>query len=368
MNKTLIDKSKLKLTNLLQEGLDNEIITKEHFTAMDPKAKNAAKFYMTFKVHKEHAHGETPPERPICSGSGTMLENACKFVEHYIKERGISHKNYLKDTPDFLRYVEHLNQTESFENSLIVTIDVIGLFTNIPEHDGIEAVKEALEERQDDKINREFLIRILEFILQNNIMEFNSQFYKQEIGAPMGQIQVPAYANNFMAKKIDPRILALAQKYTKHGKVPMEILKRCLDDFISIWKGTSKDLHKFLEDINQIHPNIKFTMKHTTNSLEVPEDRCDCTEEKSIAFLDTSLMIKNTKISVDLYKKPTDRNQYLLTNSIHPPDCLKNIPYSLALRITRMCTEKEDREKRYMELKEFLIERKYKPSLIDASI
>ena len=109
-------------------------------------------------------------------------------------------------------------------------------------------------------------------------------------------------------------------------------------------------------------------MKHTSDSLEAPEDRCECKEEKSIAFLDTSLMIKDTKISVDLYKKPTDRNQYLLTNSIHPPDCLRNIPYSLALRITIVCTEKEDRENKYMKLKEYLIERKYKPSLIDASI
>ena len=85
-----------------------------------------------------------------------MLENACKFVEHYIKEIGVNHQTYLKDTPDFLRFVEHLTDAESFETSLIVTMDVIGLFTNIPESDGIEAVKETLEEIKDDKINREF--------------------------------------------------------------------------------------------------------------------------------------------------------------------------------------------------------------------
>ena len=85
---------------------------------MDPKDKTAAKFYMTFKIHKEHAHGETPPE------SGTMLENACKFVEHYIQEIGVNHPTYLKDTPDFLRFVEHINNTESFETSLIVQLIV----------------------------------------------------------------------------------------------------------------------------------------------------------------------------------------------------------------------------------------------------
>ena len=109
-------------------------------------------------------------------------------------------------------------------------------------------------------------------------------------------------------------------------------------------------------------------MKHTTSASEKPEDRCSCNEEVSIPFLDTSLSIKNGSISVDLYRKPTDRNQYLLTSSIHPPDCFKNIPFSLALRITRICTEEENRDKRHTELKEFLIERKYKRSLVDAAI
>ena len=116
---------------------------------------------MTFKIHKEHTHGETPPERPICSGSGTMQENTCTFVDHFIKGIGSSHQTYLKDTPDFLRYIDELNQTENFENSLILTIDVIGLFTNIPEDVGIEAVKDALEERNENEINIEFLLRLL---------------------------------------------------------------------------------------------------------------------------------------------------------------------------------------------------------------
>ena len=113
-------------------------------------------------------------------------------------------------------------------------------------------------------------------------MEFNSEYYKQESGAPMGQKQVPEYANNFMARKIDPKFLTLAYKYIRNNKVPMTFLKRFLDDYISMWNGTSKDLHKFFQEINQIHPNIKFTMKHTPNDSESPDDQCECPREKSI--------------------------------------------------------------------------------------
>ena len=46
----------------------------------------------------------------------------------------------------------------------------------------------------------------------------------------------------------------------------------------------------------------------------------------------------------------------------------KNIPYSLALRIVRICTLPEDRDKRLDELKCLLLARNYKPKLIDAAI
>ena len=59
---------------------------------------------------------------------------------------------------------------------------------------------------------------------------------------------------------------------------------------------------------------------------------------------------------------------YLLTSSCHPNSCKRSIPYSLALRITRICTEPETREKRYKELKDMLIERGYSSGLIDAAI
>ena len=60
--------------------------------------------------------------------------------------------------------------------------------------------------------------------------------------------------------------------------------------------------------------------------------------------------------------------QYLLPSSCHPAHVTQNIPYSLALRIVRICSSKEDREKRFLELKDLLLSRDYKPSIIDSAI
>ena len=81
-----------------------------------------------------------------------------------------------------------------------------------------------------------------------------------------------------------------------------------------------------------------------------------------------SLQIENGRIDLDLFKKKTDRNQYLLPSSCHPKSTTKSIPFSLSLRIVRICSKTENRDKRLLELKELLLARYYPESLIDRSM
>ena len=85
------------------------------------------------------------------------------------------------------------------------------------------------------------------------------------------------------------------------------------------------------------------------------------------AFLDTSCSISNNKIILDLYRKPTERNQYLLPSSCHPAHVTNNIPFSLAYRIVRICSDQDTRDKRLEELSKLLLDRNYKKSIINAA-
>ena len=107
-------------------------------------------------------------------------------------------------------------------------------------------------------------------------------------------------------------------------------------------------------------------MSHTSTISE--KEPCECPFQESISFLDTKCKIKEGKIVTDLYRKPTDRNQYLLTSSCSPATVTENIPFSLALRIVRNCSEPEIREQRFTELKELLLARSYLPGMVDAAI
>ena len=185
----------------------------------------------------------------------------------------------------------------------------------------------------------------------------------------MGSKPAPSYANIFMAKTIDGQFWKISEKYTENGSIPLKFMKRFLDDIFLIFQGSIINLHSFFEEINQIHPYIKFTMTHTTpKSAQVQPAQCSCDQLDSIPFLDTLCEIKNGKIETDLYRKSTDRNQYLLMNSCHPQECKESIPNSLCMRINRICSETESRDQRLQELKIMLMARDYGPGLIDAAI
>ena len=169
-------------------------------------------------------------------------------------------------------------------------------------------------------------------------------------------------------KKIDPEIEQLGQKYGANGKSCLKLVKRFLDDIFMIYQGTTKKLHQLFDDMNKIHPTLKFTMQHTTPSSEQNEDRCGCEHRKSIPFLDTSCSIEGGVIDTDLFRKATDRNQYLLPESCHANQTHRSIPFSLGLRIVRICKKPENRDKRFQELRQLLLNRGYQKHVIDQAL
>ena len=359
---TFLEKAKDTITKLVQEGYVNSYLSKEEYEALDPNDKGVGRFYQIFKVHKPHPPGAIPPGRPIVSGNGSISENISKYVNHHIKHFVEKIPAYLEDTPHFLRVLEQENEIgPPLENVILVTIDVSSLYTNIPLFEGIEEVRNVLQDREDISVPTEFICRMLEQVLTANIFEFDQKLFLQKIGTAMGTVCAPPFANIFM-NKIDILLRELARNIVKDNEDPIRLYKRFLDDIFMVWTGSVEDLQTFLKGINNLHPTIKFTAEFTSPyfcEMEGPHD-CFCHQTQSVPFLDTSVSVKQGKFSTDLYKKPTDRCQYLLPSSCHPSHIVKNIPYNLAYRILRICSEKENLTKRLSELKTLLISREYR--------
>ena len=117
---------------------------------------------------------------------------------------------------------------------------------------------------------------------------------------------------------------------------------RYIDDIFFLWELGEEKLKSFIDNINKMHPTIKFVADWSKTSTN---------------FLDVTVSITEGIIETDLHVKPTDSDQYLLSSSCHPFYCKKGIPYSQALRINKICLNNELFDKRCNDLEKYLSER-----------
>ena len=122
---------------------------------------------------------------------------------------------------------------------------------------------------------------------------------------------------------------------------------------LNAWNGEDK-LHQdeFITYLNNLHPTIKFTGSFS---------------KSEILFLDVNLLQINGTLQTDLYVKP-DKHQYPFKSSCHPSHTKKSIPYSMALRLRKICWTDDFFHKRPNALTTRLIKREYKHCFIQQEI
>ena len=103
--------------------------------------------------------------------------------------------SYITDTSDF---ISKINETKDInKDTIVVTLDVRSLYTNILNRERIEAVKSALKSLSQISIAMKVIIKFLFLILKLNNFVFNGIHYLQK---SMKTIYAPNYANIFMGK------------------------------------------------------------------------------------------------------------------------------------------------------------------------
>ena len=297
------------------------------------------RFYLLPKIHKENN-----PGRPVISSVSCHTSEISRFVDHHLQDNVKELKSYVKDTTDFISKIE--SQPIVKPGSLLISMDVRSLYTNIPHKEGINAVKESLD-KKPAKASTVVILMFLKLILTLNNFIFNGINYLQTKGCAMGTKCAPCYANLFMGwfeeKFIFPNISDHCQLYLRY-----------IDDIFIIWNGTTDEFKTFAEKLNSIHATIKFDYEISTSEVN---------------FLDTTVFIDSSgKLATKLYRKPTDRQNYLHFKSEHPTNTKTSIPYSQALRIHKICTNEEDLSKNCKQLAQTLIKREYGKEIVKNEI
>lgn len=140
-----------------------------------PLSPVAGRFYRLPKIHKINN-----PGRPINSGIGTVTENLSSYVDSLISNIPATFSSYVRDTTDFLSDTIDLIITQG---SLLVTLYVASLYTNIPHSDGIMAVVNCYEAVAPAKlIDSDTLATLLTLILELNNFEFEDSTTSKLVG------------------------------------------------------------------------------------------------------------------------------------------------------------------------------------------
>ena len=321
------DKINHTLTKMRQKGL----ISNQNFEHLScDKTLKEGRFYLLPKIHKKGV-----PGRPICSSVNHPTSKVSKFVDEHIKKYVPETKSYIRDTQDFIKKIKSLGKIP--EGALLCTLDVSSLYTNIPNEEGIQAVKEKLSEDPTKGPIAPFIIELLRLVLTNMNFQFNNEHFLQVGGTAMGTALAPNYANLFMDR--------FETKALKGYPLKPLVWKRFIDDIFCIWTHGKESLKDFIKYLNSIHPTIKFTH-------ECSEDHID--------FLDTTVKFNNDReLITTLYNKPTDTHLYLEYTSAHPHTVMEKGPYGQYLRLRRICTQNADFESNAHKLTGYYLKRGY---------
>ena len=181
------------------------------------------------------------------------------------------------------------------------------------------------------------------YILKNNFFEFNGVVKRQKSGTAIGTKFAPPYPCIFMDEV----------EFLKSQELQPFLWLRYIDNIFFIWTHEEEKLTQFLNQLNNFHSNLKFTYETSI-----------CT----VNFLDLNVSLRNRAIHTDLYIKPTDGHQYLQYQSSHPLYIKNSIPYSHALRVSRICSSEKDFKTHVSHMKEWFLARGYPEIVVNNQI
>jgi hypothetical protein len=186
---------------------------------------------------------------------------------------------------------------------LVVSFDVVSLFTSIPIDMAIDIIQRKLEGsdgwRNHTQLTKGQVLDLLSFLLHNSYFVFEGTQYHQVSGCAMGS-PVSAVIAELVMQEVEEKALETSPVRPKWWR-------RYVDDSNACIKRDGVEV--FHSHLNSINANIQFTVEMPTTTMG----------KNSIAFLDTNNTVnEDGKIEVGVYRKATHTSKYLDFHSHSP--------------------------------------------------
>ena len=262
---------------------------------------------------KHHKVGN--PLRPIITCMSSPLYNTSKFLTSILAPI----QNYnCHSFSNSLQFSKEATDIDIQDDEIMVSFDVVSLFTAIPVDKACNYIRKNLENdlslHSTTSLDIDDIISLLNFVLSNNYFGYKDKTYKQIHGCAMGSPVSPVVAHICMEEIEDS------------APVPPTYWKRYVDDSFCIIKKNA--VSSFHDSLNSIDPHISLTIEH--------ENNCQ------ISFLDTLVSRDNGKLPINVYRKPTHTDRYLDFHSHH--DNNHKVSTAATLRAINLPNNQKGRE------------------------
>lgn len=297
------------------------------------------KIYGLCKVHKPPNF----PLRPIVSYIGSPLYNLSKFYCGVLKKVVRKSENTVVNAFQFKEKIKNIIVPSDY---VLVSLDIVSLFTNIPKALVIQSINERWSTiSQHTELPQFEFIRGIELLMDNCVFSFGGVIRRQLFGTPMGCPGSPDFAE-LTLELLEENVLS---------KLPSRPLfyGRYVDDTIMAVK--KEHLQEIVAVFNGFNRHIQFTVENEK-------------QDKSVAFLDLRLIRQEDGlVKFDWYKKETWSGRYLNFNSDLPNTYKRNTVQILSQKIFQLADE-EFHEKNFEELRKTLKENGYPAKFVNDNI
>ena len=143
------------------------------------------------------------------------------------------------------------------------------MYSNIPHDLGLEAISFWIDKHTDlliKRFDKDFIIKGLKIVLENNNFVFNNQYFNQSKGTAMGTKVAPTYASLVLGFLEEKLYHILQEDKDRSFALYIENnWKRYLDDCFMFWEKSEEDLIYFDNLLNSLHSDITFKLQQSTD-------------------------------------------------------------------------------------------------------
>ncbi|BHF84498.1 hypothetical protein SprV_0902764900 [Sparganum proliferum] len=238
-----------KINKSLNQMMNEKAISEKDWRQMKPQDAALARFDVLPKIDKPNV-----PLRPIVALKGTPTYGLAKWLAKHLKKLTDGSEHTAVSSTHFL---ERLKGVIIAPDEIMVSFDVVSLFTSIPKELAMRVVDDLLKRWYDEEgkpFKRRHAMELLDYCLRT-YFTFNGQIYEQIQGAPMGS-PVSGYLAEAVLQELETRVF---QTYKP------KFWMRYVDDTFVILHRDAK--YNFKRELDSVFPQIQFTMEEETNGV-----------------------------------------------------------------------------------------------------